>query len=40
LTAKDYIDIQAEAIEEGIPYQTLISSIIHKYNSCKLKAVV
>lgn len=31
LTQKDYHDIQIKAVEEGIPYQTLISSIIHKY---------
>jgi predicted DNA binding CopG/RHH family protein len=31
LTQKDYHQIQVRAIEEGIPYQTLISSIIHKY---------
>lgn len=31
LTQKDYYQIQVKAIEEGIPYQTLISSIIHKY---------
>lgn len=31
LTQKDYHQIQVKAIEEGIPYQTLISSIIHKY---------
>ena len=31
LTQKDYQQIQIKAIEEGIPYQTLISSIIHKY---------
>jgi predicted DNA binding CopG/RHH family protein len=28
---KDYRQIQIKAIEEGIPYQTLISSIVHKY---------
>lgn len=28
--------IQVKAIEEGIPYQTLISSIIHKYVSGRL----
>lgn len=39
LTTKDYIHIQAKALEEGIPYQTLISSIIHKYNSGKLKQI-
>ena len=31
LSQKDYYEIQIKAIEEGIPYQTLISSIIHKY---------
>lgn len=37
LTPKDYHDIQVKAQEEGIPYQTLISSIIHKYNKGDLK---
>jgi predicted DNA binding CopG/RHH family protein len=31
LSQKDYHQIQIKAVEEGIPYQTLISSIIHKY---------
>lgn len=31
LTEKDYRQIQIKAIEEGVPYQTLISSIVHKY---------
>ncbi|MFO7667064.1 MAG: antitoxin [Desulfobacterales bacterium] len=31
LSEKDYHQIQIKAIEEGIPYQTFISSIIHKY---------
>ncbi|MGR3177626.1 MAG: antitoxin [Candidatus Anammoxibacter sp.] len=31
LTQKDYQEIQIKAIEEGIPYQSLISSIVHKY---------
>jgi len=33
------IDIQslkAKALEEGMPYQTLISSILHKYITGKL----
>jgi len=38
LTEKDYNDIQIKAMEEGIPYQTLISSIIHKYNKGDLKS--
>jgi predicted DNA binding CopG/RHH family protein len=31
LSQKDYHQIILRAIEEGIPYQTLISSIVHKY---------
>ena len=31
LSQKDYRQIQLKAIEEGMPYQTLIASIIHKY---------
>jgi predicted DNA binding CopG/RHH family protein len=37
LTSKDFNDIQVKAIEEGIPYQTLISSIIHEYNKGEIK---
>jgi predicted DNA binding CopG/RHH family protein len=37
LTLKDFNDIQVKAVEEGIPYQTLISSIIHKYNKGEIK---
>ena len=31
LSQKDFHQMQIKAVEEGIPYQTLISSIIHKY---------
>lgn len=31
LSEKDFHDIQIKALEEGIPYQTLIASIVHKY---------
>lgn len=31
LSQKDYHQIQLKAIEEGIPYQTLIAGIVHKY---------
>jgi predicted DNA binding CopG/RHH family protein len=31
LTPTDLSRIKAKAIEEGLPYQTLITSIIHKY---------
>jgi len=37
LTQKDYHQIQVKAIEEGIPYQTLISSIVHKYLNGSLR---
>ena len=37
LTQKDYRQMQIKAIEEGIPYQTHISSIIHKYLTGRLQ---
>jgi len=36
LSSKDLIGIQKRALEEGVPYQTLIASIIHKYVSGNL----
>lgn len=33
ISEKDLEDIQRNAITQGLPYQTLIASIIHKYNS-------
>ncbi|MDY6825211.1 MAG: antitoxin [Thermodesulfobacteriota bacterium] len=36
ISEKDFIDIKTKSLEEGVPYQTLISSIIHKYVSGKL----
>jgi predicted DNA binding CopG/RHH family protein len=36
LNEKDLELIQNIAVEEGIPYQTLISSLIHKYVSGRL----
>jgi predicted DNA binding CopG/RHH family protein len=36
LAGRDLAGIQAKAIEEGLPYQTLISSILHKYLSGRL----
>ena len=32
MTERDLKKIQAKAIEEGVPYQTLISMLIHKFN--------
>ncbi len=31
ISQRDLNHIQRKAIEEGLPYQTLISSILHKY---------
>jgi predicted DNA binding CopG/RHH family protein len=36
LTSADVRDIQALALREGIPYQTLIASILHKYVTGRL----
>lgn len=36
LSSLDLDAIQVKAIEEGIPYQTLISSILHKYITGRL----
>lgn len=32
MTERDLKKIQAKAVEEGVPYQSLISMLIHKYN--------
>ena len=37
ISSKDVHAIQVKAMEEGIPYQTLISSVLHKYVNGKLK---
>lgn len=36
VTERDFILAHARAREEGIPYQTLLSSVIHKYLSGRL----
>ena len=36
LSAKDLDAIKAYAVEEGLPYQTLISSVLHKFISGRL----
>ena len=36
LSSGDLKDIQVKALEEGIPYQTLIASVLHKYVTGKL----
>jgi predicted DNA binding CopG/RHH family protein len=36
ISEKDMLDLQKRALREGIPYQTLISSVLHKYASGSL----
>jgi predicted DNA binding CopG/RHH family protein len=36
ISSKDLEGIQKQALEEGIPYQTLIASVLHKYVSGRL----
>lgn len=31
ISERDLIHIQRKAVQEGIPYQTLIASVLHKY---------
>jgi len=37
LSSKDLEAIQKRALAEGLPYQTLISSLLHKYASGRLE---
>lgn len=39
ISNRDLIAVQSRASEEGIPYQTLVSSIIHKYVSGSLRDI-
>ncbi len=40
LSSGDLSDIQARALEEGMPYQTLIASVLHKYVTGRLSEPV
>ncbi len=39
ISQRDLLAIQSKASEQGIPYQTLVSSILHKYISGSLREV-
>jgi len=39
VSEKDFRGIQVKARKEGMPYQTLVSSVIHKFLSGQLKEV-
>jgi hypothetical protein len=36
ISERDLVKLQVRALEEGLPYQTLISSILHKYVTGRL----
>ena len=36
MSEKDLIRIRKKAMEEGLPYQTLISSVLHRYANDRL----
>ncbi len=36
MTERDLVHLQKKAVEEGLPYQTLISSVLHKYINGRL----
>lgn len=37
ISGRDVERLKAKAMEDGIPYQTLVSSILHKYVSGRLR---
>jgi predicted DNA binding CopG/RHH family protein len=37
ISQKDLESLQVRALQEGLPYQTLVSSVLHKYLSGRLK---
>ena len=40
ISSRDLEALQRRALEEGIPYQTLVSSILHKYASGGLQDIM
>lgn len=40
VSQRDFHKIQAKALEQGIPYQTMISMLIHKFNEGKIAITV
>lgn len=37
ITEKDLLKLKARAAEKGLPYQTLVSSVLHQYSNGKVK---
>lgn len=40
LSEKDLVKIKAKSVETGIPYQTLIGSVLHQFAEDKIKIVL
>jgi len=40
ISTKDLTELQVLAIQDGIPYQTLLSSVLHKYANGRLREKV
>ena len=40
ISSRDLESLQRRALEEGIPYQTLVSSVLHKYVSGGLQDIM
>ena len=40
ISERDLLHLQREAVAEGLPYQTLIGSVLHKFASGLLKEVI
>ena len=40
ISQRDLESLQVKAMQEGLPYQTLISSVLHKYVNGRLKEAV
>jgi len=40
ISSRDLESLQRRALEEGIPYQTLVSSVLHKYVSGGLRDLI
>jgi predicted DNA binding CopG/RHH family protein len=40
ISSRDLIVLQRRALAEGMPYQTLLSSILHKYASGTLQDII
>ena len=40
ISRRDLVNLKAKALEEGIPYQTLVTSIIHKYINGNFREII